>query len=237
MQRMNRLMIAVLFLIALTGWGTRTADAQQSLIVEVTVQLRDATGQPLTGESLTLATFLTDVNATMRCQTDADGRCRWAVEPGLYELLSARPLDAVSRLALAEGGLRGYGLTVGETPITYHFVLHSDTRLHFDAAPEAVQPQPIIPVADPDHTHGIAVPTEPPIPPATASAEPTDARATPEETPWAIATTTRQTSTTGSQLSRILTVIGYIGLGLAVGGGLHWWTRRRAGGRKEPNDA
>jgi hypothetical protein len=93
------------------------------------------------------------------CTTDAVGECAWSVTPGLYQVLFTRPLDDLSALAVAEGGLSGFGLTVGDEDIAYYFTFHSYGQVYFDAAPNADVPSPIIP--DPDDLHMPALPTEP----------------------------------------------------------------------------
>lgn len=241
-QRMLSLLLSGYAVCALcVGWGVTTVSAQTAAAepVAVTVRLRTTTGAPLAGERLTLVSFhiedgteRSDLDST--CLTDNAGRCRWDVAPGLYELLSDRPLDAVSRVALAEGGLRGHGLTVGNGPITYHFVVHSDTRLYFDGAPQAAIPQPIIPTADEAHGFDAALAVEtaaaaPPQPAATsqpaATLPPNDLSplATPDD-PASVATT-NLSGETRSGVGKGWLVVIYIGLGLACGGTLHLVTR------------
>jgi hypothetical protein len=136
----------------------------------------------------------------------------------LYQVLFERPLDQVSALALAEGGLRGFGVTVGDTDIVYHFTFHSDGHAYFDGAPEAAVPAPLIPAFD--ALHGGVAPT--PVLPVMGA----------DATPMPLPTRTPDTapSTDSGQAVAVSTgqayrLLLFIGLGLAAGGGLHAWTR------------
>jgi hypothetical protein len=100
------------------------------------------------------------------------------VTPGLYQVLFTRPLDDLSALAVAEGGLSGFGLTVANADITYHFTFHNDGRVYFDAAPNADVPSPIIP--DPDDLHVPVLATEP-YPAETATPPPSSVSVTKTE--------------------------------------------------------
>ena len=139
--------------------------------ISLTVQLRRSDGTAVTHEPVSLERLPDEEPITPACQTDTNGRCTWPVGRGLYQLLFERPLDTISELALAEGGLRGFGVTVGEANITYHFTVHSDGRVYFDAAPEAAVPSPVIPVGE--ALHGGVVPTEVPLAIVTESVGPT----------------------------------------------------------------
>jgi hypothetical protein len=119
--------------------------AQDGRTVELTVRLRAGDGTAVIGEAIVLQRLPDEEEIGPACRTDTGGACRWPVSPGLYQLLFDRPPDELSALALAEGGLRGLGITVGAAPITYHITLHSDGRVYFDGAPEAAVPRPIIP--------------------------------------------------------------------------------------------
>lgn len=197
---------------------------QPTTPVTLTVLLRYADGTAVIDEPVTLeqpleADFLLPV-----CTTDAAGRCVWQVTRGLYQLQFNRPLDVVSGLALAEGGLSGLGITVGDAPIAYHFTFHSDGRVYFDAAPEAAMPSPIIPVGDLLHggtapvatatpEHSIAL-TAAPLPDSDYQQE--DGRIAVLGLPWHL--------------------LLYLGGGIAIGIGLHVWTQKRqqGGSRPEP---
>ena len=164
--------------------------AQETGFVSLTIQLRDSDGLAVAGEPMVLQR-LPDAEPTLPpCRTDSKGRCSWSVTPGLYQLQFDRPLDEVSALALAEGGLSGLGISVGETPVIYHLTFHHDGRVYFDAAPEADIPQPIIPTGQMLHG-GVPQPTPPsadealvPAMAPTATAAPSTAPAAKEETPW-----------------------------------------------------
>ena len=135
---MTREWVAYIFCL-LGFWQTVMAQRE----VPLTVSLRDSAGTPIVGERVVLEQF--PAGTAVSCTSDAQGLCAWMVTPGLYQLLFARSLDEITAVAVAEGGLRGLGITVGETPITYSFTFHSDGHVYFDAAPTAAQPQPIIP--------------------------------------------------------------------------------------------
>lgn len=141
--------------------------AHQSLLAfdttAVTIRLRAADGSPVVAEPLQLVTFAAESQAdtSATCQTNDEGICRWQVASGLYELLSKRPLDDLSRYAVAEGGLRGLGLTVGDAPITYTLTLQPDNHIYFDTASESPIPEPFIPTMANTHLHGTpSVPSE-----------------------------------------------------------------------------
>jgi hypothetical protein len=176
------------------------------------LRLRYADGTAVAGERVALERLPEEEPVLPACETDANGECVWYVGRGLYQLLFARPLDPVSRLATAEGGLAGFGVTVGDEDITYHFTFHSDGRVYFDAAPEAAAPAPIIP--SPDALHSGAAPA--PVP----GGEPAEATPTPEPTN---APDTAVATASGKPWRLIL----FIGGGLAIGGGLHLWSHRR----------
>ncbi|MCA9918841.1 MAG: hypothetical protein KC445_12860 [Anaerolineales bacterium] len=188
--------------------------------ISLTVQLRRSDGTAVTHEPVSLERLPDEEPITPACQTDTNGRCTWPVGRGLYQLLFERPLDTISELALAEGGLRGFGVTVGEANITYHFTVHSDGRVYFDAAPEAAVPSPVIPVGE--ALHGGVVPTEVPLAIVTESVGPTP---TPEgvSMPETAVASPSASSPSGSGWRLLL----FIGGGLALGGSLHVWSRQR----------
>ena len=193
--------------------------------VTLRIRLRAADGRPLSGEPITLQRLPDEESVLPECTTDAQGACAWRVGRGLYQVLFARPLDGVTALALAEGGLRGFGLTVGEADVTYHFTLHGDGHVYFDAAPEAAVAAPIIPTPDP--LHGGVAPL--PTPKATAFPE-TDAQL--PSTRGASPTATAVAEPVGDRSGRWPLAL-FVGLGLALGGGLHLWSGRRR--RRKPD--
>jgi hypothetical protein len=179
------------------------------------IWLRWADGAAAAGETVILERLPEE--EPMPCVTDAAGLCVWQVGRGLYQAIFSQPLDQISALSVAEGGLRGFGVTVGEADIAYHFTLHSDGHPYFDAAPEADTPAPIIPALD--SWQGGAAPT--PALPGDFGPPLTAAAATP-----AIATPHNDAPPTGPiWLS--------IALGLLLGGGLHFWTKTKRQGGKE----
>ena len=157
----------------------------------------------------------------MPCVTDANGRCTWQVGRGLYQVLLDRPLDQISALSLAEGGLRGFGLTVGEFDIAYHFVFHHDGRAYFDAAPDALRPKPILP-----QFHSLQGGILPDLP-DTWAASYTETVTTTQRNATAV-TATGSTKTETPVPTAGSTILLLVVLGLLLGGGLHLLQRRWA---------
>lgn len=191
------------------------AEAQTASDSRLQIRLRASDGTAVVGETVILQRLPDEEPVSPECETDTQGECTWYVGRGLYQVLFERPLDDISALAVAEGGLRGLGITVGDEDIPYHFTFHSDGRVYFDAAPEATVPSPIIPAGE--ALHGGIAPT--PVLPVVDD-DPVEETPTPEptSTPDAAARTTP-----GSSWHLIL----FIGGGLMIGGGLHLWSRKR----------
>lgn len=182
--------------------------------VQLRIRLRYTDGTAVFGETVILERLPALRQAqgdTLRqaqddaCTTDTYGACTWSVTPGLYQVLFTRPLDDLSSLAVAEGGLTGFGLTVGDGDIAYHFTFHIDGRVYFDAAPDSAVPLPIIP--EPEDLH------EWPAPTPTITAE---SGRQADAIPSMVVTPTQGTITDRSWRPAV-----FILLGLALGGGLH----------------
>lgn len=148
-----------LAVVAQSSGRFQSADA-----VSLRIRLRYDDGTAVVGEPVTLQRLPEETVVSPDCVTDDDGSCVWWVGRGVYQVLFSRPLDELSALAVAEGGLRGLGVTVGDAPIIYHFTFHEDDRVYFDAAPDAAVPAPIIPIADARHG-GVLSPQEIPTAP------------------------------------------------------------------------
>jgi hypothetical protein len=163
-MKMKRTSWLILGLMGCLFFGN--AFAQTGGDIQLQIRLRHNDGTAVIEETVILQRFPEEESKSRDCTTDVNGICTWFVRRGLYQLLFERPLDDISALALAEGGLRGFGITVGDESITYHFTFHSDGRVYFDAAPEAAVPSPIIPVGDLLHggTLSTATPSPPPHP-------------------------------------------------------------------------
>ena len=189
------------------------AEAQIADNTRLQIRLRASDGTAVVGETVILERLPEEEPVILECTTDTHGECIWTVRRGLYQVLFERPLDGISALAVAEGGLRGLGITVGDEDITYHFTFHSDGRVYFDAAPEAAVPSPIIPAGE--ALHGGIVPT--PVLPV-VNDELMEEMPTPESTSTP---DTAVRTTSGSSWHFIL----FIGGGLIIGGSLHWWSR------------
>ena len=194
-----------------------TTFARQFATVTLAVQLRYADGTAVANEPVTLERLPEAGLMLPACRSDDAGRCSWDVTRGLYQLHFNRPLDAVSAQALAEGGLSGLGISVGDKPITYHFTFHSDGRVYFDSAPEAAVPAPMI--SEGELLHGGVEAT------ATSSPNPTEGSAiTTTPSPQLAAPEQAVDTATSDSNWRILL---FISGGLCVGGGLHLWLRKR----------
>ncbi|NLF63808.1 MAG: hypothetical protein GX579_04335 [Chloroflexi bacterium] len=215
---------APVVLVALTALFSLVGDLdarQAGDTVTLTVRLRAADGKSVAGEPVVLQRLPDEEEIGPACRTNAAGLCAWQVTRGLYQVLFERPLDGVSALALAEGGLRGFGLTVGGEDIAYHFTLLGDGRVYFDAAPEAALPVPLIPT--PELLLGGVAPTASPEPGATQVTGPVPR---PEgNEPGSTAGAPRNTEAPASQAP--WRFILYLALGLTAGGGLHLVSRRR----------
>ncbi len=177
--------------------------------VPVTIAIRTADGAPAVGEevrlihqpSLTLETTVTDEN----------GQTVFNVPRGLYEVAFTRQLDSVSALAVAEGGLHNFGLTVGDEAIIYHFTFQPDGRVYFDSAPVAAIPVPIVPqLADLHLMGGVGQPTHLP-----ATIEPNNSLVWLTPTP-VITATPIPIKEIPAQVDEIELICGYLG-GLALG--------------------
>ncbi|MBX3055895.1 MAG: hypothetical protein KF770_05420 [Anaerolineae bacterium] len=199
-------------LVLLAGMTEMPANGDVSL----TIRLRAGDGTAVAGETVSLQRLPEEEPVSPECETDAQGKCTWYVGRGLYQVLFNRPLDDISALAVAEGGLRGLGITVGDADITYHFTFPSDGRVYFDTAPEAAVPVPLMPVGE--AWHGGIAPTPSPI-----VTEDDPAKATPAPAPVPIQDTAVSPSPSGSFWRLLL----FFGGGLALGGSIHWWSRRR----------
>ncbi len=215
MRQRDVIYMMICILGAMAVWPVMTARAREGGEVELRIRLRAGDGSAVVGEPVVLQRFPEEEDVAPACRTDDEGFCVWRVRRSLYQLLFDRPLDAVSALAVAEGGLQGLGVTVGDAPITYHFTFHSDGGVYFDVAPEAAVPVPFIP--EPDELHGDAPATVVSPTAAVTTAAPTP---TPESTPTPVAVATPTVPSSW----RLLILVG---LGLVAGGGLHLWTRKR----------
>ena len=195
--------------------AAQSTSAQTAAAVSLTIQLRHSDGTAVVGETIILERLPEEAPIPPPCTTDASGACTWTVGRGLYQVLFARPLDDISALAVAEGGLRGLGVTVGDTAVTYHFTFHSDDHVYFDAAPEAAVPQPVLPAGE--LWHGGILPTLPStvqtVPPETLVFAPPEVPAEAEASPDAYATRWR--------------LLGYIGGGLLLSITVHLCQQRR----------
>jgi hypothetical protein len=209
----------IAFLLLVSGWPMPSVNAEDELFT-LWIRLRDPGGTGVEDEVVTLERLPAEEPVTPDCTTDRNGECAWLVEPGLYQVRFDRPLDELSALAVAEGGLSGFGLTVGSRPITYHFVFHSDGFVYFDTRPDAARPSPLIPsLADLD---GGKQPIATPSMDAQRS-EPAEL-GPPPGTPSAAAAIQLTGPATPTLPGRILY---FIGFGLVMGIGLHLWSRAR----------
>ena len=209
------------WLVALAG----LAEVQAAGTVRLQIRLRHSDGTAVTGESIILQRLPDEEPVTPTCTTNSEGECTWQVRRGLYQLLFDRPLDDITALALAEGGLNGLGITVGDEPITYSFTFHSDGHAYFDAAPEAAVPSPIIPVGE--MLHGGVAPT--PTSPAMDDQPLT-------ETPTIEPTTSPETAV-DTPPDNTWHFLLFIAGGLIIGGSIHWWSSKRQSINRKSEDA
>ncbi len=138
-------------------WLVPMAQAQDDDRVALTIQLRASDGTPLVGAAVILEQLPDAAAMRPDCLTHSDGTCQWFVTPGLYQVrFPAYSFDDLSALALAEGGLSGLGVTVGEEAIRYAFTVQDDGHVYFDATPDAAAPTPRLPTQT-DLSGGVVV--------------------------------------------------------------------------------
>lgn len=205
--------VASLFL-QLTSWlllGQAPGDAP----VRLQLRLRESAGAPVVGTVVQIQRMPDGLPALSDCQSNAQGLCTWQVSPGLYQVSFDRPLDPVTAAAVAEGGLTGLGLTVGQEDITYHFVFSPDSHVYFDSAPAATVPVPIIPTWDELHSDVLPVTTDSHSEPGAKTPRPT-ATLYPDD---AVAPDKEDAHASWRLLL-------FIGLGVALGSGLYYRSRR-----------
>lgn len=229
----ERSMIWGMWLLWLCGVLLATGGVQaQTGETSLTLWLRDSQGTAVAGESLLLLGVPEEMSQPAGCITDADGRCTWSVRRGIYQVIFSRPLDPVSALAVAEGGLRGLGVTVGDTAVAYHFTFHSDGRVYFDAAPETAVPQPLIPTGEMLHGGVWPTPEAPPTAPLpTAPPTALTAVALPTGTPPPLTPSVPAAARypTPAQAARLLF---FLGGGLLIGWGFYRYGQQT--GRHQP---
>ncbi len=207
-------------------------SAQAQHTVRLEIRLRDSGGTAVSGEGMTLQRLPEASAAPQLCTTNGNGVCTWQVGRGLYQILFERPLDNVSALELAEGGLRGFGLTVGDTPITYHFTLQSNGKIYYDAAPASIIPMPIVPTLDAHHEAAASTP----VIELTAAETPGVIELVPvAETAVSIPTQQAHDETAVSNSNPIWHLLVYIAIGLIIGGSIYAWPKaaRRATRNKQ----
>ncbi|MCP4423029.1 MAG: hypothetical protein GY803_00910 [Chloroflexi bacterium] len=155
---MRQTKIAIANLIIL-GFFLAAAQSVWAQGKQVAIRVRTGDGSPLADEEIILLSSPDDEAVSPDCVTDDQGECAWNVGRGVYQVQFVnRNLDAVSALAVAEGGLSHFGITVGDEEIAYHFVLHRDGRIYFDQTPDAPLPSPIIPTLEDLHWHEAIAP-------------------------------------------------------------------------------
>ena len=150
-MRQTNIAIANLIILGFFLAAVQTVWAQGK---QVAIRVRTGDGSPLAGEEIILLASPDDEAVSPNCVTDDRGECAWVAGRGVYQVQFVnRNLDAVSALAVAEGGLHHFGITIGDKDIIYHFVLHRDGRIYFDQTPDAPLPSPIIPTLEDLHWH------------------------------------------------------------------------------------
>ena len=223
----NRLLIVLFFIL---GFPMLVHPVQAQQAVRLEIRLRDGGGTAVSGEVVTLQRLPEETPILPNCTTGADGVCIWHVERGLYQILFTRPLDEISTLELAESGLRGFGITVGDDAITYHFTLQSNRQIYFDAAPESILPVPIVPTfaAHEETTPTPVIELTTPEPTAAIELVPVEetapsagsGQAVPMTLPDQVGeTAVNDTANPGWQL------LVYIAIGLMLGGAIYAWPK------------
>ncbi len=129
-------LICFLFIHGATAVAAQTTTAVQ-------IRLRKLNGTPIPQETVRIVALPDYTEQT--AVTDLNGHAAFNLARGIYEVHLSASLDRVSALAVGEGGLEGFGITVGDVPITYSFVFNTDNRFYFDATPELAMGSPIIP--------------------------------------------------------------------------------------------
>lgn len=170
----------LIFLLLVGFFNTLTASPAQQLGEHVvTIRLRDANGDPIVGETVTLwQPFPVDEPISPTCKTDESGECAWTVARGLYAVVfESLELDELSALSVGEAGLFGLGLTVGDHDIAYNFTVANEDKIYFDAAPDSPIPQPIIPSMEDVNEHWFGGSADP-----NAALEATEEKPTPTPT-------------------------------------------------------
>lgn len=120
--------------------------------VPVTISVRNADGAPVVDTEVIL---LSQPDYTAQTAvTDRAGQVLFNVPRGLYEIQFTAALDDISALAVAEGGMAGFGITVGDAAITYSFTFQDDGHVYFDSKPDAPAPSPIMPALEDLHFIG-----------------------------------------------------------------------------------
>ena len=233
-SRLQGILIGFLFIFILLLNGNHVVLAQDA--VAVSVNVRQANGVGASEETILLQNFLDDTGSdALPCVTDADGLCVWEVSSGLYQLLFDYLLDAISQLTVAEGGLSGLGITVGESAITYHLTLQPDGRVYFDAAPDAALPSPIIPTVEDIRQHALPTTTTVAVE-IISQSTPGISAETPTPSPPNSERPTGEGETQADNRVRhsllyisVVYIAAAIAGGVGIGVGLHRWTRKRGG--------
>ena len=218
---MNRIFLIVLIAM-LTVHLPQPVRLVAQTAVPVTIVIRTADGAPVVDEEVRLIhqPSLTTETAV----TNTGGQCVFRVPRGLYEVAFTPRLDAVSALAVAEGGLHGFGITVGDEAITYHFTFQADGYVYFDDTPAAATPSPIKPrLADLHFIGGAGQPTPTPLPP-TEIADGAIQAMTPDPT---VTATPGYTAVTDAGDNRFLLIISLIGITIGLIGFIVGWRRGR----------
>lgn len=218
---MNRIFLIVLIPLITFHFPQPVHLAAQTT-VPVTLVIRYADGAPVVGEEVRLIHHPSLTTET--AVTNTGGQCVFHVPRGLYEVAFTPRLDAVSALAVAEGGLHSFGITVGDEAITYHFTFQADGHVYFDDTPAAATPSPLKPRLEDLHfIGGAGQPTPTPLPPTEIADRAIQAlTAAPTVT-----ATPDHTAVTAAGDNRFLLIISLIGITIGLVGFIISWRRGR----------
>ncbi len=217
-MKLRRMRVEIWIVIGIMFLWPGFVFAQTGGNTQLQIRLRNSDGTAVIGEAIILQRLPEEAPILPNCITDSNGECIWYVGRGLYQLLFERQLDNVTALALAEGGLRGFGVTVGDEDIVYHFTFQNDGRVYFDTAPNAPVPSPLLPTFEAEQGGG-----ETTLPQAVIDGTPTGVvTLIPTVSVTAVPEEIGETAVSPNPIWRLLI---FITVGILLGGAVYLWSR------------